>query len=536
MKPFAYLASVMATYRPAGGGKVAPEDNPARSGQLWGLLLTAVLTVGLCLPFLQTMTFRWGDEGVLLNGAERLLDGDRLYSDFFEFLPPGGFLIVAGWFKIAGISLISARSLVILNMSGIAGLIFLCCRAVSRGTILPVILSILWVVMSQGLWTQVNHHWITTLFSMLVLYATLSNTAGKKIWPGLAGLAAGAAMMVTPTRGVLAGIAGLVALVYARRPSPWSGFWVYVIASVSIPFFIMVFMLAEGIFTAGFYDIIVFTGTRYAGFQYVPFAAGWDVRDFALAILFPLAFALALIAAIFGKKRNEIDMKLHMCGVFGVAGFVGCFPRPDMAHIAFAAPLVCPLFARVLTLLAWDWRPKYRVAAGVYALGVCAPGTVAFTSAAIFVQRIKSDSSPRGDVKFITPEGEAEITRRVVALPAGERVFFYPFLPTVSFLTARRQVSRYDVFAPGYNLPAQFLETCLSVFQEATWVVIDRGLQTPDDWKAMFPAMKNPAPRELAVFEWALNVGFRFAAREGRYELRHRDKREDGTLCKGIAD
>jgi hypothetical protein len=41
---------------------------------------------------------------VLLHGAERLLKGQRLYIDFFEFLPPGGFVILAAWFGITGIS------------------------------------------------------------------------------------------------------------------------------------------------------------------------------------------------------------------------------------------------------------------------------------------------------------------------------------------------------------------------------------------------------------------------------------------------
>ena len=43
----------------------------------------------LCAPFIRVVGM--GDEGVLLNGAERMLRGSRLYADFFEYLPPGGF-------------------------------------------------------------------------------------------------------------------------------------------------------------------------------------------------------------------------------------------------------------------------------------------------------------------------------------------------------------------------------------------------------------------------------------------------------------
>ena len=58
----------------------------------------------LCLPFIHSI-FVLGDEGYLLHGAERLLRGRRLYIDFFEFLPPGSFVIVAVWFGVTSISL-----------------------------------------------------------------------------------------------------------------------------------------------------------------------------------------------------------------------------------------------------------------------------------------------------------------------------------------------------------------------------------------------------------------------------------------------
>ena len=55
------------------------------------LVAVALLTGLSCLPFLR-IVFLLGDEGVLLQGADRLLRGERLYREFFEFLPPGGFL------------------------------------------------------------------------------------------------------------------------------------------------------------------------------------------------------------------------------------------------------------------------------------------------------------------------------------------------------------------------------------------------------------------------------------------------------------
>ena len=81
------------------------------------------------MPFIRTVIETGGDEGVLLNGAERMLRGSKLYADLFEFLPPGGFLLTEAWFSIAGISLVSARSLAILTIVGIACFTYLACWA-----------------------------------------------------------------------------------------------------------------------------------------------------------------------------------------------------------------------------------------------------------------------------------------------------------------------------------------------------------------------------------------------------------------------
>src|SRR3954452_8340594 len=83
------------------------------------LAVVALLTAISCLPFLRSV-FSLGDEGTLLQGADRLLRGEKLYRDFFEFLPPGGYILTAGWFRLTDVSLLSARVLAALNYIGIA--------------------------------------------------------------------------------------------------------------------------------------------------------------------------------------------------------------------------------------------------------------------------------------------------------------------------------------------------------------------------------------------------------------------------------
>src|SRR5262249_3561382 len=237
---------------------------------LYGLLFVAATTFALCLPFMHAV-FGLGDEGVLLHGAERLLRGQKLYIDFFEFLPPGGFVIVTAWFGITGISMWSARLLAILTITGIGCFTYLACRNASRHAPSSALIAIGWAVMSQGLWTQISHHWFTTLLSMVAAWAALARVANpqRRQWqPLVAGLSAGAAAMVTPTRGVLAMLAGASSFADLRHPR--TGLIVYALASVLIPICLLVYVIGQGALAAAFDDLIVFSVTRYASIQGVP--------------------------------------------------------------------------------------------------------------------------------------------------------------------------------------------------------------------------------------------------------------------------
>ncbi|MGE4432095.1 MAG: hypothetical protein AB7E05_15295 [Sphingobium sp.] len=94
-------------------------------------LLVALAAALLCLPFVRSV-WLLADEGIWLHAAQRMLDGQVLYRDFFEFHPPLGFLIVTGWMGVFGPSLIAARLLMVLVIAITAWLAFTCCRIMSN--------------------------------------------------------------------------------------------------------------------------------------------------------------------------------------------------------------------------------------------------------------------------------------------------------------------------------------------------------------------------------------------------------------------
>src|ERR1700747_3708869 len=50
------------------------------------------------------------DEGIILQGAQRILDGQVLYRDFFSFFTPGSYYLVALVFRVFGDSYLVAHT------------------------------------------------------------------------------------------------------------------------------------------------------------------------------------------------------------------------------------------------------------------------------------------------------------------------------------------------------------------------------------------------------------------------------------------
>jgi len=507
-----------------------------RANQLLWTVSVGLAAVALCMPFLRAVTWL-GDEGVLLDGAQRMLHGDKLYVDLFSGLPPGGYLITEEWFRLFGISMLSARALAILTIAGIACFTFLACRLVCRNSLLPAALSLGWVATSQGYWTQVSHHWFTTCLSMMAGYFAL-RSAGRAHawfgWPVLAGIAAGAAGLVTSSRGAFAVIAALSAFADLRRQWRQTLLFVLSVAVMLIGF--VVYLLWQHLLPAAFDDVIVFTATRYALIQWVPFGHGLSWENLLLVALFPAVLAGTVLLGVVDWRALAAP-RARTCAALSLAGFSSCFPRPDMAHIGFAAPLAFPMLALLMSQISRRWRPVTRYATAGLLFAICIPSFSAFIGTAQSVARASFSTTPRGKVAFSMGRAAEvrELLDAIVAKPRAERFFFYPYLPMLPFISARDQQGQYDLFAPDFTAPVQYQQACVSVIEQATWAVVDTKWADPKILKVIFPGMTNPRPPETARFEAALDKAFPISARFGTFELRRKAPDADPRLCAGIA-
>jgi hypothetical protein len=257
----------------------------------------------------------------------------------------------------------------------------------------------------------------------------------------------------------------------------------------------------------------------------VPFGHGVGLQTYPLVCLFPLTGLLTVLVCSLNGRSCFSDRRLHLCVAFAVAGFIGCFPRPDESRIGFASPLALPLFAYCAASLAQRCRPIVAVIVRDVLIILCLPSALVYWFVTNTALHTRLTPTPRGDISLIGQPGAAEMLTRLAAMPPGDGYFFYPYMPLMSFLSGHEQVSKHDLFTPGYTLPSQYQDTCLAVMQNANWVVIDRQWTDPVFLKKSFPAMQNPLDR-----------GFDLVFQAKPYELRHRNAGAGIALCTGIAN
>ena len=519
------------------GHETVPEPvrwHRLRSDPIWTAAVAGIAAaIGAAFFFI---VYGIADEGVLLNAADRLAHGQRLYVDFFEFLPPGGFLLTSAWLSMAGHTIEAARLLALLSVVTTSCFCFLACRRAGAGRATTLFLITAWLMMSQPETIAVWHHWFTTAFSMIAAWAALAQSRGvpprrSNRYAWCAGLAGGMAAMITPTRGALSCLA---ALAMPDWRSSWRSTTVSLaIGMATVPLLALLYLIATDSLGAAASDVIGWTGSRYADIQAVPWGAFSSRLSRPLVYVFPMAGILLLVALASERSDRDRSATLRVAVAFAFAGFIGCFPRPDSMHIAANIPLALPLVGRCLARLARQAAPAVRVAvATAIATQVIAPAII-FARLVDDARGIPMTQTPRGRVKLIREDGLPEMMALVAKLPAGDGMMFYPNLPMMPFLTDRRHIARLDVFFPQYTTAAQYRAACFDTVAGARWLVIDRA------WNAIsirnvYPATADANPPEKVAFEHAIAANYELASRRGMFDLLRR--RPDAALsdCRQI--
>ena len=109
-----------------GGGAFIPEHSHLDRYLAISTFLLSILYLSL----FRRYTWLDPDEGIILQGAQRILDGQVLYRDFFSFFTPGSYYLLALIFHICGNSFVVARTALTIMGSLFSPITYLLCRRV----------------------------------------------------------------------------------------------------------------------------------------------------------------------------------------------------------------------------------------------------------------------------------------------------------------------------------------------------------------------------------------------------------------------
>ncbi len=175
----------------------------------WYLLLAAAFIYSQVFLLPDIPLLAYGDQSIYLLNATRILDGQVMYRDFFQFTPPGTEWVYTILFKAFGVRAWIPQAMLVLLGTGLAWLsVLIARRLVSRAAVfLP---GLLFLTLAFRSALDASHHWYAVCAAISMLAVVLDARSSARL--AAAGALGGLATWFTPAHG-LAAMLGLALFV-----------------------------------------------------------------------------------------------------------------------------------------------------------------------------------------------------------------------------------------------------------------------------------------------------------------------------------
>jgi 4-amino-4-deoxy-L-arabinose transferase-like glycosyltransferase len=426
------------------------------------------------------------DEGIILQGAQRILAGQVLYRDFFSFYTPGSYYALALLFKIFGSSLPVARTALALAGAILSLITYLLARRVCSGAI-ALTLAALGTLTTLPYRFLVLHNWDSTLWACLALYCAvrLLEMLGRK-WAFALGSFASLTVLFEQSKGVglcLGLSLGFLAifLLQGRRPLPSRGQILAMVFGLAWPFVITFAYFASQHATSIMLANWLWPLQHYSRANRVPYGyQNWSdetrhllfgtgsllerlVKALAVSPCFWIPVLPLIAVGLLGywivqTRRGRAPDQKSAYYVIVTATFTGLFlsvviARADIIHFMYLQPLNCLVLAWLLDgrdLPGRLLRSARPFLAAYVVIALVAFGLAPLAGVGSAANQV---ATRRGVVKT---RGKDTVIDYVQAhVPAGEMILVYPYLPLYYYLTGTFSPGRYDYFQPGMHTKEQ---------------------------------------------------------------------------------
>ena len=410
------------------------------------------LRIRAYLALFARVLWRIGDEGMIVHGAQRVLEGQVPYVDFVEAIAPGSFYWLAGYFKLFGTSWFALRTHLVLSGAAISALIYYLTRFLIPGRF-AVVPCALFTVLGVPLWTASSHHWDSLMFSLVATACFLEwQRHGRPVLLSVSGVSAAVTTCIMPQKGgalLVALVAILVVSRYAHSTFPVGSH----IRRLAVPYALtlagcVLCLMYAGALAAAFEATVVWPLTQYQSINRLPYAWGALTLPigrslsllpstpavligtaafvsfwcFLTVVLLPVLAPLLLVVAYRRGTNATVlrDPPLLSALAIGYAMWLGELQRPDFYHLMWGSPV---LLVAVFVLLARGVSPTLRTATcWALCLSIVVVGTI---NVAITLDARETLSTRRGTMRAFNSDPALSFVMANVR--PGEPVFVYPY-------------------------------------------------------------------------------------------------------------
>jgi 4-amino-4-deoxy-L-arabinose transferase-like glycosyltransferase len=505
---------------------VGVREIPEKSATEWAIALFLFVASCLYLRFFYNFTAFNPDEGISLQGAQRILNGEVPYRDFFTINTPGLFYWTALFFRIFGDSMLVARATLVVYGGLFSVFTYFLARRVCKRRVALITVYLLTITCLPYKFAAL-HNWDSTLWASLALYfAVLLLETSRWAFAATAGAFTSITFLFEQPKGggLVLGLAmgfGLIILLDRKGRFTVSHVWAS-LAGITLPFVVTIgyfmyqrslsLMLADWLWPLGHYSLV--NRIPYGWLELTPasiekiFAAPWPSCLATLMILSPyflfpvlpilaLGFLAASVRRLWKKQGSPEKSCHHVLVSATLAGLLisTLVGRPDLSHILFQAPLF-------FLVLAWSLEEScvrsnlwgtLRPFFSIYLL-------LTFTALGLSLLMVPLNAkvvskTRRGVLKANQENALLEELKSMV--PPGRKIFIYPYQPLYYYLSATFNATGYEFLFPGMNTSEQF-DRALREVDEARPPVVLLQPSFPELIAAYWPATK---PGDFSTYE-----------------------------------
>lgn len=509
-----------------------------------GFFVVCALLSGLALWFLAVPfadTWLSTDEGLYAQQALRVLDGQVIYRDFFQPITPGYFVMLGGWIKIAGASVVSLRAFMILIILATSMCIYVASVSLGVSPAWALAPSIAFSVFKSRTNFELNHYAPNLLFEVATL-ALMSWHAARPSRMKLfgAGVLVSADVLTTQHVGahLLLGVAlALIFIATATRRGLWADLASLVAGGIPLTALYLVYAVVTGSLGAMVDQTFLWVFRTYTGFDTQDYWYHWvrstwrrllehpspvTVQDFVLGLVESYAAPVAVIVTIAWLVRARRAGAFNESMIpFGAAAIIAgsmygslyaapnsLIPRVSLTGYVLAFALVHILYR--------SWREAYPRPSlqavlsfpGLTALLLLTAVPVRAAKVAMNIMRLhrtevyRTQATQRGVVRMPAKADSGELallTYLARHVPSGDYVCAVNWSPWIYYLSGCRNPGRSEYLLPFFTSDEIVKDTMAALDRTRTqWIIQDtvirRGMshhdgryqgftsRTLDDW------------------------------------------------------